>query len=193
MLQIENTLVSLDLLEKKFCCRLEKCMGVCCVKGDSGAPLSEGEVKILAGIIEKIKPFLRPEGIEAIEKQGTHVIDGEDEPVTPLVNGAECAYAVFEKGIAKCGIEKAFFEGEIEFRKPISCHLYPVRIRKYENFLAVNYDKWEICSPARVFGEKLGIPVFEFVKDALIRRFGTDWFKQLQLAARKISLDKVKP
>jgi hypothetical protein len=192
MLQIKDTLVSLDLLEKKFCCHLEKCLGICCVKGDSGAPLTEEEVKILPQVIEKIKPFLRPEGIEAIEQHGTHVIDREDEPVTPLVNGAECAYAVFEKGIAKCGIENAFLEGCSEFRKPVSCHLYPIRIRKYENFLAVNYDKWEICNPARVYGDKVGIPVYEFVKDALIRRFGAEWFNELQLAANKISLDKIK-
>jgi hypothetical protein len=190
MLQIENTLVSLDLIEKKFCCHLKKCMGVCCVKGDSGAPLNDEEVKLLPGIIDKIKPFLRPEGIEAIEKQGTHITDSEDEPVTPLVNGEECAYAIFEKGIAKCGIEKAYVAGEVQFRKPVSCHLYPVRVRKYESFLAVNYDKWEICNPARKYGEKVGTPVYEFVKDALIRRFGVEWYNQLQLAAQKISEDK---
>jgi hypothetical protein len=191
MLQIENTLISLDLIEKKFCCHLEKCMGACCVKGDSGAPLSEEEVKIIPQIIENIKPYLRREGVEAIEKQGTHIIDREDEPVTPLINGEECAYTVFEKGIAKCGIEKAYNEGVTDFRKPVSCHLYPVRVRKYEKFLAVNYEKWEICVPALKYGEKVGVPIYEFVKEALIRKFGEEWFAQLQLAAEKISSDKI--
>jgi hypothetical protein len=192
MLQIENTLVSLDLIEKKFCCHLERCMGVCCVKGDAGAPLNEEEVKLLPKIFDKIKPFLRPEGVKAIEKQGTHVIDNDGEPVTTLVNGEECAYAIFEKGIAKCGIEKAFNEGVIDFQKPVSCHLYPVRIRKYENFLAVNYDTWEICDPARKYGDKIGVPVYVFVKDALIRRFGGDWYKQLQIAADNLPIGKNK-
>jgi len=192
MIKIDNTLASLDLVEKNFCCHLEKCLGICCVKGDSGAPLNEDEIKVLPQIIEKIKPFLRKESIEAIEKQGTHIIDIDNESVTPLVNGAECAYAIFEKGIARCAIEKAFLEGAIKFRKPVSCHLYPVRVRKYESFLAVNYDKWEICDPARKYGDEVGIPVFEFVKDALIRRFSIEWFRKLQMEVQKISMEKKK-
>ena len=190
MLQIKNTLVSHDVVEKNFCCHLKKCLGICCVKGDSGAPLSEEEIKILPEIIEKIKPFLRKEGKDAIEEQGTHVIDIDNEPVTPLVNGEECAYAIFDNGIAKCAIEIAFLKGAVKFQKPVSCHLYPVRVRKYESFLAVNYDKWEICDPARKYGDEVGIPVFEFVKDALIRRFGLEWFKKLQTEVFKISLQK---
>ncbi len=179
MIQIGNTLLSDDLAEKHFFCDLSKCKGACCVKGDAGAPLSVEEVLLLPEIIDKIKPFLRKEGIEAIEQQGTHILDAENETVTPLIQGKECAYVVFEKGIAMCGIEKAYIDGAITFRKPVSCHLYPIRIRKYEQFIAVNYDKWTICEPARQKGEKDGIPLYEFVKDALIRRFGNTWYRNL--------------
>jgi hypothetical protein len=185
MLQIKDTIISLDLIEKKFSCDLDKCKGACCVKGDSGAPLTPEEVEILPVIIDKIKPFLRPEGVEAIALQGTHVIDGEDETVTPLVNGEECAYVVFENGIARCGIEKAYSAGAIQFRKPVSCHLYPVRVKRFDKFLAVNYDKWEICEPARVKGNDLELPVYKFVKEALFRRFGEDWYHHLSIAARQ--------
>ncbi len=123
MLQIKDSIISLELINNKFCCDLEKCKGACCIKGDSGAPLTIEEVKLLPSIIGKIKPYLRHEGIEAIEKLGTHVIDIEKEPVTPLIDGLECAYVVFENGIAKCGIEKADLTGVIKFRKPVSCYL----------------------------------------------------------------------
>ncbi|MBN1949875.1 MAG: DUF3109 family protein [Bacteroidales bacterium] len=186
MLQINDTLISFDVLEKHFCCDLEQCKGVCCVKGDAGAPLTAEEVELLPRIIEKVKPFMRPEGVRAVEEQATHVIDDEGETVTPLVNGEECAYVIFENGIAFCAIEKAFLEGKIKFQKPVSCHLYPVRIRKYEQFTAVNYDTWDICKPARLKGEELKLPVFEFVRDALIRKFGKDWYKHLSIAKKEL-------
>lgn len=186
MLQIKDTLISQDLIEEKFCCDLEKCKGACCVKGDAGAPLLQEEVDLLPNIIDKIAPFLRKAGIESIEKQGTHVIDDENETVTPLIDGKECAYAIFEKGIAQCGIEKAYDAGVISFRKPVSCHLYPVRLKKYEQFIAVNYDKWDICNPARELGSKLNLPVHAFVHDALIRQFGKDWYMHLKIAEKKL-------
>lgn len=189
MLQIKDTLISQDLIDKKFCCDLEKCKGACCVKGDAGAPLLPQEVELLRKIIGKIKPYLRKAGVYAIEKQGTHVIDEENETVTPLVKGKECAYVIFDKGIARCGIEKAFDNGAITFRKPLSCHLYPLRLKKYEQFIAVNYDKWEICEPARILGEKLDLSVYNFVKDALIRRFGKDWFMHLKVAEKKLQTE----
>lgn len=187
MLRIDDTLISLDLIDKNFCCHLDKCKGICCVKGDSGAPLDKMEVEILPSIIDKIKPYLRPEGIEAIEKQGTHVIDSDHETVTPLINGEECAYTIFENGIAKCAIEKAWIEKKIDFQKPVSCHLYPIRVKQYDSFAAVNYDKWDICQPARILGDRKGIPVYQFVKDALIRKFGENWFRQLEIAAKEIA------
>ncbi|MGD2035061.1 MAG: DUF3109 family protein, partial [Bacteroidales bacterium] len=183
MLQIKDTLISQDIIEQNFCCDLTKCHGACCVKGDAGAPLLEEETDILSGIIEKIKPYLSEGGIKSIERQGTHVIDSENETVTPLIDGKECAYVVFENGIARCGIEKAWSDGAVKFRKPVSCHLYPVRIRKYERFIAVNYDQWDICGPARKKGDTVKLPVIEFVKDALIRRFGKDWYLSLKKLA----------
>ncbi len=184
MLQIENVIVSKDLLEKKFVCDLQSCKGLCCVEGDSGAPLEEEEIRILEEEFEAFKPFLRPEGIKAIEEQGLYTIDSDGDYVTPLVNGKECAYAVFdENGIAGCGIEKAFLEGKTSFQKPLSCHLYPARITEYSMFTAVNYHRWDICSSACALGEKLQVPVFRFLKDALIRKFGEAWYAELEFTA----------
>lgn len=186
MIKIENTLISQDLVEKEFYCDLNKCHGACCVKGDAGAPLQAKEVDLLPKIIDKIKPYLSEHGISAIEEQGTHVIDDENETVTPLIGGKECAYVIFEHNIARCGIEKAFFDGRIKFRKPISCHLYPVRIKKYEQFIAVNYDHWEICESARKKGGEMKLPVYVFVEEALKERFGKEWYRLLTIAARNI-------
>jgi hypothetical protein len=183
MIKIDGTLVSLDLLEENFTCDLRQCRGACCVLGDSGAPLLDDEVEKLKIIYHDIRKFLRPEAREVIEKKGIYYIDADGEPVTQLNNGKECVFTLFEKGIARCGIEKAFEEGETDFRKPVSCHLYPVRIRKYKDFTAVNYDKWSICGPAILLGNRKKIPVYRFAKDALIRRFGGEWFKELCEAA----------
>ena len=184
MIAIDKTLISEDLLDKQFVCALDKCKGACCVEGDSGAPLEWEETAELEKIFENVRPFMTKEGIESVERYGTWIIDSEGDFVTPLVNGVkQCAYAFFEKGIAKCAIERAYLEGEISFRKPISCHLYPVRIKKYEDYDAVNYNRWEICSPACANGKQLGVPVFQFVKDALIRKYGVEWFQQLEGAA----------
>lgn len=182
MFQIGDTLISEDILSEEFVCNLSKCKGICCVDGDSGAPLEDDELQILDDIFEKIKPYLRKEGIEAIEKQGKYVKDFDDEWVTPLVNGSECAYVVFDdKGIAKCGIENAYNDGVVDFKKPISCHLYPVRIKEYKKFTAVNYHVWDICSDACVLGKELKVNVAHFVKDALIRKFGQEWYDELMV------------
>jgi hypothetical protein len=160
------------------------------VKGDAGAPLLTEEVELLPKIIKKIRPYLSKEGNESIELLGTYVIDDEDETVTPLINGKECAYIVFENNIARCGIEKAYFDGVIKFRKPVSCYLYPVRIKKYDQFIAVNYDQWEICAPARVKGEEIKLPVYKFCEEALKERFGEKWFKMLIKAANSFEKQK---
>lgn len=191
MISIGDTLISEDILQKQFVCDLSACKGACCVEGDAGAPLEAEEVKILADEYERVKPFLRPEGIKAIEEQGTHVIDELDgEPVTPLVNDAECAYVVFdENGTTLCGIEKAWKEGKTHFRKPVSCHLYPIRVQKYSSFEAVNYHKWKICAAACTLGESLKVPVYKFTKDALIRKYGSEWYGDLEKAAEHFSND----
>lgn len=188
MIAIENTLVSEDILEKKFVCDLNACKGACCVKGDSGAPLEDVEARILEENFKDIKPFMRPEGIEAVEKQGKFIVDADGDMVTPLVNDKECAYVHFgENNTAYCAIERAYKEGKINFQKPISCHLYPVRITKYKQYDAVNYHQWDICKSACKCGAKLNVPIYKFVKAALIRKYGQNWYEQLEIAAQHIN------
>ena len=187
MFQLGKTIISEEILEKEFVCNLTACKGACCIEGEAGAPLNEDEISILKEIYPKVKPFLRPEGIAAIEKQGTHIVSDFGELETPLVDGKECAYVTFtEKGIASCGIEDAFNAGEIQFKKPISCHLYPVRIQDYSEFAAVNYHKWPICDDACLLGKNLKVPVYKFVKDALIRKFGENWYFELEKVAQEM-------
>ena len=184
MIELGRTIISEDILEKEFVCNLSACKGACCVEGDAGAPVDEAEAKILEDIFPKVKPFLRPEGVAAIEQQGTSVTDWDGELVTPLVKGKECAYVIFdEKGITKCGIEKAWEAGAVDFQKPVSCHLYPVRITVYKDFDAVNYHKWNVCSPACSLGKELEVPVYKFLKGALTRKYGEAWYGELEALA----------
>ncbi|HLV38853.1 DUF3109 family protein [Xanthomarina sp.] len=184
MFQLGNTIVSEEIIQKDFVCNLSACKGACCIDGDAGAPLEEKETDILNAIYPKIKHLLRPEGIEAIEQQGTFIVTEFDEFETPLIGGADCAYVIFDKkGTALCGIEEAYNQKLIDWRKPVSCHLYPIRIKEYSEFSAVNYDKWEICDAACVLGKELQVPVYKFVKEALIRKFGEDWYAQLEIVA----------
>ena len=186
MIQIDDKLISEDLFSEEFVCNLAKCKGICCVEGDAGAPLDEDETKILDEIYPKIKPYLRPEGIQAIEEQGTYTLDFEGDLVTPLVNNAECAYVIFdEKGYTKCAIEKAYEEGVIDWQKPISCHLYPIRITEYSNFSAINYHEWDICSDACTLGKELGVKVYQFLKKPLIRKYGEEFYQTLSEAAEE--------
>lgn len=186
MIEIQDKLISEDIFSEEFVCNLTKCKGTCCVEGDAGAPLELYETEILAKIFPKIKEYLRSEGIAAIEEQGTHVTDIDADLVTPLVNGKECAYVIFdERGITKCGIEKAYEEGIIDWQKPISCHLYPIRIKDYRNFSSVNFHEWPICSPACELGKELKVPVYQFLKTPLIRKYGEDFYKILCEAAEE--------
>jgi hypothetical protein len=187
MLQIDDTIISFDILDKHFRCKLDECKGMCCVLGDSGAPLEPDEVVILRDIFPKLIPYLREEGIKAIEMQGTSVTDAEGDLVTPLIEGRECAYTVFDRDIALCGIEHAFAAGKVQFRKPVSCHLYPVRVKKYSQFKALNYDQWEVCAPARKTGEIEKLPVYEFLKPAIVRAFGNAFYKDLKKAFKDLS------
>ncbi len=186
MFQLGKTLVSEEIIEKDFVCNLTACKGACCVDGDAGAPLDVEEAQILMDIYPKVKPFLRKAGIAAIEKQGTHVTTAFGDLETPLVNGADCAYVIYDdKKTALCGIEEAYNQGEISWKKPVSCHLYPVRVKEYSEFSAVNYDRWEICDDACTLGKELGVPIYKFVKEALIRKFGKDWYMELEQVAEK--------
>ena len=180
MIEIGDTIVSRDLLNKAFVCDLEACKGVCCVQGDSGAPLEEDERAVLDKEYDAIKPYLLDEGRKAIDRQGSSVIDSDGDLGTPLVEEGACAYAIFENGKALCGIEKAWKAGSTAFRKPVSCHLYPVRVSSYSSFKAVNYHRWKICDPACQLGAQLEVPVYVFLKDALIRRFGLEWYHELE-------------
>ncbi|SDE55804.1 DUF3109 family protein [Riemerella columbipharyngis] len=184
MIQIEDKLISEDIFSEEFVCNLSKCKGACCIEGDAGAPLEASELDILEEIFPKIKPYLRPEGVEAIEKQGTSVEDFEGDLVTPLIDNRDCAYVIFdEKGITKCGIEKAYEEGAIDWQKPISCHLYPIRVTEYTTFTAFNYHEWPICSDACELGKELKVPVYKFLKNPLIRKYGEDFYETLSAVA----------
>lgn len=184
MIAIGDTLISEELLTERFVCNIEACKAACCVEGDMGAPLERTESEILDAIFTDIAPFLSPRGIEAIEKQGKWVIDGEGDYSTPTISGRECAYAVYDNmGILKCGIEQAWESGKTNFRKPISCHLYPVRVKNHTHFRAVNYHRWHICQPACDLGKRLGIPVYQFLKEALINKFGAEWYAELEAHA----------
>ena len=186
MFQLGKTIVSEDIIEKDFVCNLSACKGACCVDGDAGAPLEAAETEILKDIYPKVKPFLRKEGIVVIEKEGTFITTEEGEFESPLINGADCAYVTFDdKGIALCAIEEAHNQGEISWKKPVSCHLYPVRVKDYSEFSAVNYHKWQICDDACTLGKELQVPVYKFVKQALIRKFGEDWYTELEKVASK--------
>jgi hypothetical protein len=186
MIQIGEIIVSRDLFNKHFICHLEKCEGNCCIFGDSGAPLEDDEAKILAGGLKKIKPFMRAEGVRAVSEQGAWVIDNDGDKVTPLVGREECAFVVFEDTIARCAIEQAFDEGAISFRKPVSCHLYPIRVSKLKQGIALNYHRWSVCEPARILGEKEGLPVFRFLKDPIIRVYGQTFYDELEIVYREL-------
>ena len=158
--------------------------------GDAGAPLSEEETKILEEIYPKVKPYLRKEGIDAIEKLGTWVKGTEQDLETPLIDNKDCAYVIFDGKTALCGIEQAYNEGVISWKKPVSCHLYPIRVKDFTEFAAVNYDRWDICSDACSLGQELQVPIYKFVKEALIRRFGEDWYAELEKVAADLENEK---
>ena len=180
MIKVGEVLVSDDIKTVEFVCHLEKCKGACCVEGDLGAPLEEDELPVMHEIQKAVAPYLTDAGRKAIAAQGPYILDEDGDYSTPTIEGKECAYAHYdEKGILKCGIEQANLDGKISFRKPISCHLYPIRITKKKGFEAVNYHKWNICSDACQLGSALGVPLYKFLKDPLIRKYGEDWYTTL--------------
>ncbi len=180
MIHLGRALISDEVFTEHFVCDLNACKGACCVEGEAGAPLLPEEAELLERILPKVQPFLRPEGVAALEEQGAWVFDQDGEHSTPLRDGAECAYAVFENGKALCGIEKAHAAGAIEFKKPISCHLYPIRVTRYVSFDALNYHRWPICSPACALGNQLKVSVYRFLKEPLIRLYGPEWYSDLE-------------
>lgn len=183
MIEIDDKIVSADLLRECFACDLSQCRGICCVEGNAGAPLEADEVDILEREYEAYRPYMTAEGIEAVERQGFMVVDADGDYTTPLVNDAECAYARNENGVTLCAIEKAWLEGKTLFRKPISCHLYPIRLVHFSNgSIGLNYHRWSVCEPARRCGRKLGIPVYRALREPIIRRFGEEFYRALEAA-----------
>ena len=190
MIQVGDKIVSKELFENQFICHLSKCEGNCCVFGDSGAPLEDYETKLLDASISKIFTFMRAEGKQAVSEKGTWVIDNDGDKVTPLVGLEECAYVYFENDIACCAIEKAFEEGVINFQKPVSCHLYPIRVNKLNSAIALNYHKWSVCEPARLLGQKEEMPVFKFLEGAIKRVYGESFFDELELIYNELNRQK---
>lgn len=181
IVEIDDKLISTEIFERKFVCDLTACKGACCVEGDNGAPLTLEEVDILEEIYDAVKPFMREEGIAAVEKTGVFYMDEWNEPATTLVDNQECAFVYFdEKGIAKCAIEQAHLAGKVDWKKPISCHLYPIRVSKLTNNVALNYDEWNICKPACACGEQLNVPVYKFLKEPIIRAFGEEFYNDME-------------
>lgn len=181
MLEVGNVLVSDDVLEKKFVCDLSKCKGACCVEGDLGAPVDHDEVEMLEDIYDEVAPYMTEAGRRVVEEVGVVDVDFEGEYVTPTIDKRECAYAIYdEQNVLKCAIEQAHLDGKISWKKPISCHLYPIRIRKLADIDALNYDRWSICAPACDLGDKLKVEVYKFLKEPLIRKYGEQWYSNLE-------------
>ena len=183
MIEIDDKIVSLDLLRESFACDLGACKGACCVEGNAGAPLEMDEVDTLEEEYENYKPYMTPEGIAEVERQGFMVVDADGDYTTPLVDDAECAYSYCENGVTLCAIERAWAEGKTSFRKPVSCHLYPIRVVNFSNgTVGLNYHRWDVCAGARVCGKRLGIPVYRSLREPIIRRFGEEFYKALECA-----------
>lgn len=186
MFQIQDTLVSLDLVERFFCCDLDTCLGACCIDGDAGAPITQAEKEQIEAILPHIWDDLLPRAQEEIKDNGVAYLDPEGELVTSIIDGKNCVFTCYEPGgLCSCAIERAYRAGKINFRKPISCYLYPVRVKQYDGYAAVNYHRWKICKCAEVLGRKQGIRVYEFLKTPLIERFGQQWYDQLALTCHQ--------
>ncbi len=184
MIQIQDTILSHDIFEEHFICDLCKCKGQCCVEGESGAPITLEERARIQSILPEILDDLSPAAREVIDEQGISYVDHDGELVTSLVKGRECVFAYYDKhGICKCAIDTAYREGRIPVQKPISCHLYPIRLNEYDQFTAVNYHRWSVCQPAVKKGRAEGLPLFRFLKEPLIRKFGEEWYREVCEAA----------
>ena len=181
MVQIGNVIVSFDVLKQKFYCDLEECKGQCCVEGDSGAPITQEEKAKLDEVLPTVWNELSAKAKEVINRQGTSFVDCEGDLVTSIVNGKDCVFTCYDdKGCCYCAIEKAFREGKTDFYKPISCHLYPIRISKIGSYDAANYNRWDVCKAAILKGQKEGISIYQFLKEPLIRKYGAEWYGELE-------------
>lgn len=187
MIEIEDTIVSLDIVEDYFLCDLARCKGACCVDGDSGAPLEKEELAKLEAVLPEVWNDLSPKAQEIIKRQGVAYIDTEGDIVTSIVDGKDCVFTCYDaEGTCKCAIEKAYREGRVDFYKPVSCHLYPIRVTQYRDFRAVNYHKWSVCKPAMILGKKENLRIYKFLKEPLIRKFGESWYQALDTCATEL-------
>lgn len=187
MIEIEDTIVSLDIVEDYFLCDLARCKGACCVEGDSGAPLEKEELAKLEAVLPEVWNDLSPKAQEIIKRQGVAYIDTEGDIVTSIVDGKDCVFTCYDaEGTCKCAIEKAYREGRMDFYKPVSCHLYPIRVTQYRDFRAVNYHKWSVCKPAMILGKKENLRIYKFLKEPLIRKFGESWYQALDTCATEL-------
>tara|TARA_B100000965_G_C19550960_1_gene739986 strand:- start:198 stop:758 length:561 start_codon:yes stop_codon:yes gene_type:complete len=180
MIEIDDKIISREIFQKEFICDLSKCKGACCVEGDSGAPLLKSEIEVLKKVYPRVEEYMTEEGKNVINKTGVFVVDHEGDLTTPLVNNEQCAFVFEDNGISKCAIEKAHSENKIDFKKPISCHLYPIRITEFKKFDAINYEPNRICSPACKLGQEMQVSVFKFLKEPLIRKYGEDFYNELE-------------
>lgn len=181
IIQIDNVLISLDCLKERFCCDLGSCGGQCCVEGDAGAPVTLDEVAKIEDMLDGVWKDLSVAAQSVIDKQGVAYTDSEGELVTSIVNGKDCVFTCYENGCCYCALEKAFRAGKSKFCKPISCYLYPIReVKIGTDMVGLNYHEWDVCKCARIKGKELNIPVYKFLKEPLIRRFGEEWYKALE-------------
>jgi hypothetical protein len=187
IIEIGNKLVSADLLEKRFVCDLNACKGACCVEGDAGAPLKMSEISMLESILDDVKPYMTDEGLKAVKKSGVFYMDADNDPVTTLMEGGACAFTSFDAdGTAKCGIERAYYDKKVKWKKPLSCELFPIRVKEYTKFTAVNYEEIDICKPACACGDQLNVSVYRFLKTPIIRAFGEAFFNELVEAEKAL-------
>lgn len=183
MLQIQNTIVTLDLAEEFFCCDLEKCLGACCIEGDAGAPVTIDEVAKIEEALPVVESEMLPRAVDEVRQNGVAYVDQEGDLVTTILDGRNCAFTCYAPGgICLCALEKAFREGKTGFKKPASCSLYPLRLTTYPTFTAVNYHRWKICRDAVANGRKKGIRLYQFLRGPLTERFGKEWYDELAQA-----------
>lgn len=189
MFAVDDILVSDDLLDAPFCCNLSACLGACCVKGESGAPLESEERFALEDALPAVRKYLRPEALDVIENQGVWEEVGKHDYATTCVDGAECVFVTYVGRVAKCALQMAHDEGRIDFPKPISCHLFPVRVEKLGETDALNYERVSLCTSAVRMGARRGVQLSDFLRAPLTRKYGSAWYERFREACRERAHD----
>lgn len=194
MLQIKDVIVSFDVLTESFSCDLAHCKGECCIEGDAGAPVTPDEIAQIEELLPTIWKDLSIEARKVINSQGVAYTDPEGELVTSIVNGKDCVFTCYgDDGCCYCAIEKAYRNGLCKFKKPVSCHLYPIRVKRIGDYYGLNYDRWDVCRAAVLKGRKDGIPIYKYLKEPLVRRFGQEWYDELELTVEELKRQQLLP